>query len=92
MSLTIYCGTMKVFAAVFSAVAAVSDAWGCGCASSCYTSPVVSTYVAPAPVVTYIFTKIKSAIDDMITQLGKEKEDEIKHKDFCIDEFNNKSA
>jgi len=24
----------------------------------------------------------------MITQLGKEKEDEIKHKDFCTDEFN----
>jgi len=34
------------------------------------------------------FTKVKKAIDDMITQLGKEKEDEIKHKDFCTDEFN----
>merc|ERR1719468_1468201 len=34
------------------------------------------------------FTKVKKAIDDMITQLGKEKEDEIKHKDFCTDELN----
>jgi len=34
------------------------------------------------------FTKVKKAIDDMIAQLGKEKEDEIKHKDFCVDEFN----
>merc|ERR1712129_593459 len=28
------------------------------------------------------------AIDDMVAQLLKEKEDEIKHKDFCVDEFN----
>jgi len=34
------------------------------------------------------FTKVKEAIDAMVTQLGKEKEDEIKHKDFCVDEFN----
>jgi len=34
------------------------------------------------------FTAVKKAIDDMITQLGKEKEDEIKQKDFCTDEFN----
>jgi len=33
------------------------------------------------------FTKVKKAIDDMIAQLLKEKEDEIKHKDFCTDEF-----
>jgi len=31
---------------------------------------------------------VKKAIDDMIAQLLKEKEDEIKHKDFCVDEFN----
>merc|ERR1712242_341075 len=30
----------------------------------------------------------KKAIDDMVAQLLKEKEDEIKHKDFCVDEFN----
>lgn len=30
------------------------------------------------------FTKVKKAIDDMVTALLKEKADEIKHKDFCI--------
>jgi chromosome segregation ATPase len=34
------------------------------------------------------FTKVKKAIDDMVAQLTKEKADEIKHKDFCVDEFN----
>merc|ERR1740133_213698 len=34
------------------------------------------------------FVRVKKAIDDMIAQLLKEKEDEIKHKDFCVDEFN----
>jgi len=34
------------------------------------------------------FTAVKKAIDDMITQLGIEKQDEIKHKDFCTDELN----
>jgi hypothetical protein len=34
------------------------------------------------------FTRVKKAIDDMIVQLTAEKNDEIKHKDFCIDEFN----
>merc|ERR1719491_1478471 len=34
------------------------------------------------------FTRVKKAIDDMIAQLLKEKEDEIKHKDWCTDEFN----
>jgi len=34
------------------------------------------------------FTRVKKAIDDMVTSLLKEKEDEIKHKDFCVDEFN----
>jgi len=34
------------------------------------------------------FTRVKKAIDDMIAQLTKEKEDEIKHKDFCVDELN----
>merc|ERR1711966_99717 len=33
-------------------------------------------------------TRVKKAIDDMVAQLLKEKEDEIKHKDFCVDEFN----
>lgn len=34
------------------------------------------------------FTRVKKAIDDMITQLLTEKGDEIKHKDFCNEEFN----
>merc|ERR1719456_507387 len=34
------------------------------------------------------FTRVKKAIDDMVTQLLKEKEDEIKHKDFRVEEFN----
>lgn len=33
------------------------------------------------------FTRVKKAIDDMVTELLKEKADEIKHKDFCVDEF-----
>jgi septal ring factor EnvC (AmiA/AmiB activator) len=31
------------------------------------------------------FTKVKKAIDDMVSALLKEKADEIKHKDFCVD-------
>merc|ERR1712113_216402 len=34
------------------------------------------------------FTRVKKAIDDMVAQLLEEKEDEIKHRDFCIDELN----
>merc|ERR1719333_1040433 len=34
------------------------------------------------------FTKVKAASDYMVAQLLKEKEDEIKHKDFYTDEFN----
>merc|ERR1719410_1638512 len=34
------------------------------------------------------FERVKKAIDDMVASLLKEKEDEIKHKDFCTDEFN----
>mmetsp|Transcript_78754 Transcript_78754/g.172698 ORF Transcript_78754/g.172698 Transcript_78754/m.172698 type:complete len:692 (-) Transcript_78754:122-2197(-) len=34
------------------------------------------------------FTRVKKAIDDMVTQLLKEQEDEVKHKDFCTGEFN----
>jgi len=35
------------------------------------------------------FTKVKKSIQDMVEKLIKEKEDEIKHKDFCIEEINN---
>jgi len=34
------------------------------------------------------FTKVKKAIDDMISQLLVEKEDEVKHKDWCIENLN----
>jgi hypothetical protein len=34
------------------------------------------------------FERVKKAIDDMVAQLLQEKADEIKHKDFCVDEFN----
>lgn len=34
------------------------------------------------------FTKVKKIIDDMIEQLLKDKEDEIKHRDNCISEIN----
>merc|ERR1719160_1772263 len=34
------------------------------------------------------FTKVKKAIDDMIAELLKQKEDEIKQKDFCVNGFN----
>jgi len=34
------------------------------------------------------FVRVKKAIDDMISQLTAESADEIKHKDFCVDEFN----
>jgi len=34
------------------------------------------------------FTKVKKAIDDMIAELLQQKADEIKHKDFCVEEFN----
>mmetsp|Transcript_72270 Transcript_72270/g.233859 ORF Transcript_72270/g.233859 Transcript_72270/m.233859 type:complete len:574 (-) Transcript_72270:161-1882(-) len=34
------------------------------------------------------FTKVKKAIDEMIVNLLKEKEEEIKLKAFCVEEFN----
>jgi chromosome segregation ATPase len=34
------------------------------------------------------FEKVKKAINDMIAALNSEKADEIKHKDFCVEEFN----
>jgi hypothetical protein len=34
------------------------------------------------------FTEVKKSISDMVDKLIKEKKDEIKHKDFCIEELN----
>merc|ERR1719443_2896397 len=38
------------------------------------------------------FEKVKQAIDDMIAELLKQKEDEIAQKDFCIEGFNKNEA
>merc|ERR1719405_460605 len=35
-----------------------------------------------------VFVKIKAAIDNMVSQLGKESKDEIQHRDFCTQELN----
>merc|ERR1719375_1921548 len=34
------------------------------------------------------FEEVKTTIQDMISKLQKEKEDDAKHKDYCVDEFN----
>jgi len=34
------------------------------------------------------FKRVKKAIDDMVAQLMKEKDEEIKHRDYCIDGLN----
>jgi len=34
------------------------------------------------------FERVKEAIDKLIAELAQEKQDEIKHKDFCVEEFN----
>jgi hypothetical protein len=34
------------------------------------------------------FTKVKASISSMIEQLAKEQEEEVQHKDFCVDEIN----
>jgi len=33
------------------------------------------------------FTKVQAAIDDMVTALKQQQDDEVKHKDFCKSEF-----
>merc|ERR1719217_1367386 len=38
------------------------------------------------------FTKVKKAIDDVIAELQKQQEDEIKQKDFCVEGFNTNEA
>ena len=38
------------------------------------------------------FNKVRKAIDDMVAQFLKEKEDEIKQKEFCVEEFNSTSC
>jgi chromosome segregation ATPase len=33
------------------------------------------------------FAKVKAMIDEMVTVLKKDQEDEVKHRDFCVEEF-----
>merc|ERR1719399_245578 len=35
-----------------------------------------------------VFAKVKTAIDEMLTQLKTEQKDEMKHRDWCISELN----
>merc|ERR1719337_826266 len=52
-----------------------------------FNDPALSTLAVSARL--DAFTKVKKSIQDMVDKLIKEKEDEIKHKDFCIEEINN---
>jgi hypothetical protein len=56
-------------------------------ASKKFQDPRLSTLAVQARL--DAFTKVKKSIQDMVDKLIKEKEDEIKHKDFCIEELNN---
>merc|ERR1719161_1804417 len=51
-----------------------------------FEDPMLSTLATRAKL--DAFTKVKKSIEDMVEKLIKEKEDEIKHKDFCIEEIN----
>jgi len=55
-------------------------------AATALSSPRLATLAVKVRLDT--FERVKKAIDDMIAQLLQEKADEIKHKDFCVDEFN----
>merc|ERR1719487_2023167 len=52
-----------------------------------FNSPRISALAVAARL--DAFTKVKKSIQDMVDKLIQEKEDEIKHKDFCIEEINN---
>merc|ERR1740133_971143 len=55
-------------------------------ASQKFQDPRLSTLAVQARL--DAFTKVKASISDMVDKLTKEKEDEIKHKDFCVEELN----
>merc|ERR1719174_629678 len=55
-----------------------------------YSDPRLSTLAQRAKL--DAFAKVKKSIQDMVDNLVKEKEDEIKHKDFCIEELNSNEA
>lgn len=51
-----------------------------------FHDPALSTLASRAKL--DAFTRVKKAIDDMVTNLQKEKEDEIKHRDWCLGSLN----
>merc|ERR1719313_2091469 len=51
-----------------------------------FKDPRISTLAVAARL--DAFTKVKASINDMIAQLSKEQEEEVQHKDFCVDEIN----
>merc|ERR1719217_253849 len=51
-----------------------------------FKDPRISTLAVAARL--DAFTKVKASINDMIATLAKEQEEEVQHKDFCIDEIN----
>jgi len=51
-----------------------------------FKDPRISTLAVAARL--DAFTKVKASINDMIAQLSKEQEEEVKFKDFCVDEIN----
>merc|ERR1719456_1055658 len=55
-------------------------------------SKILSSFPRLAALATKVrldaFTRIKKAIDGMVNDLLKEKDEELKTKDFCVDEFN----
>jgi uncharacterized coiled-coil protein SlyX len=55
-------------------------------AAKTYANPQLATLATQVRL--DAFTKVKAAIDEMVTALLKEKEDEIKHKDYCTDGLN----
>jgi chromosome segregation ATPase len=54
--------------------------------ASDFKDPRISTLAVAARL--DAFTKVKASISDMIAQLAKEQEEEVQHKDFCVDEIN----
>jgi hypothetical protein len=51
-----------------------------------FKDPRISTLAVAARL--DAFTKVKKSIQDMIDQLAKEQEEEVQHKDFCVEEIN----
>jgi len=51
-----------------------------------FSDPRISTLAIAARL--DAFTKVKASINDMIAQLAKEQEEEVQHKDFCVDSIN----